>query len=375
MQKRTKNIFDQNRTGGETKFAHIVYKQLMSGVWVTHTSVMEEFKQKFGRIEDLGVSVSNSDQNSALKKAFPEVIRLLKKYAGKEAIVEEGPIRNRKYRYAGTDMDPLKDFIHAAVIKDIQHYYDFCQDSSGLLPVSWLKHFFENTYDLLDFKERKQRGEEIIGSSLGNVHTNIELLPIFYEHIKAKHILRIAYKDRKGTIEHIFHPHYLKEYNGRWQLFGHAEGLEPEFRYNLALDRIVSILETIEPDDEHPFHSAPEGFYSKFFEQRVGVSVHKGFGNQECELHIRANDRYMWNLITSKKFHPRQQTVTEYGHHDDSWYGEVAFSAVVNDELIGKILQMGEKVELVSPLEIRSYIATRIGKMNSLYQNIPESKE
>lgn len=368
MRKRTENIFDKNRTGGETKFAHITYKQFMSGDWVTHTSVMEEFKQKFGREEDLGVSVSNSDQNSALKKAFPEVVKILKKYVSKDAVIDEGPNRNKKYRYVGLDKDPLKDLIHAAVIKDIQRYYDFCQDSSGMFPMSWLSHFFENTYDLLDIKEKKQKGHEVIGSSLDNGQTNIELLPVLYEHIKAKHILQVSYKDKKGVIEHIFHPHYLKEYNGRWQLFGHSEGKEPEFRYNLALDRIVKILEVQTPDDNHPFHCAPDGFYSQFFEQRVGVSVHKDFGNQEFDIHIRANDRYMWNLVTSKKFHSRQHTIVEYGNHAGDWYGEVSFTAVINDELIGKILQMGEKVELVSPPEARTYIARRIEWMNQLYR-------
>ena len=41
------------------------------------------------------------------------------------------------------------------------------------------------------------------------------------------------YDEEQVTL--LFHPHYLKEYNGRWHLFGHAEGRVPEFGYNIAL--------------------------------------------------------------------------------------------------------------------------------------------
>lgn len=74
---------------------------------------------------------------------------------------------------------------------------------------------------------------------------NIELLPYLYESIRDEEILRIKYAhtDEDGVI---FHPHLLKEYNGRWFLFGHAVGKEPEFGYNLALGRIMDIPEVIE---------------------------------------------------------------------------------------------------------------------------------
>ena len=49
-------------------------------------------------------------------------------------------------------------------------------------------------------------------------------------------VLEIDYKPYdEEEVTLMFHSHYLKEYNGRWHLFGHAEGKEPEYGYNIAL--------------------------------------------------------------------------------------------------------------------------------------------
>ena len=48
--------------------------------------------------------------------------------------------------------------------------------------------------------------------------------------------MEIDYKPfDEESVTLLFHPHYLKEYNGRWHLFGHAGGREPKLAITLQL--------------------------------------------------------------------------------------------------------------------------------------------
>ena len=81
--------------------------------------------------------------------------------------------------------------------------------------------------------------------------TNIHLLPVFYKAITDKQVLQFSYQ-RFGQELFLltFHPQYLKEYNGRWFVFGDADR-EPYKAYNVPLDRIVGEVRlTIEPNRE-----------------------------------------------------------------------------------------------------------------------------
>lgn len=98
--------------------------------------------------------------------------------------------------------------------------------------------------------------------SIDRMLTNIEILPFLYEAIVRKQVLSIVYKpynEEKRTL--IFHPHFLKEYNGRWNLFGHAEGHSPENGYNIPLDRIQA-KPCVRPGIE--YIAAPPLFYEHF---------------------------------------------------------------------------------------------------------------
>lgn len=130
------NPFDGE--GTRAKFAKIVYNQLMSGKWVNYISVMTENNRKD---IDKGVSVSNCDNYGELKKAFPAVCKAIRSKTGDDSIEVRGNNKNREYRYIGEDKDPLADMRNAKAIKDLGRYWDFCQDSAGFFPMSWLEDF------------------------------------------------------------------------------------------------------------------------------------------------------------------------------------------------------------------------------------------
>ena len=111
---------------------------------------------------------------------------------------------------------------------------------------------------------------------------------------------------------------------------------------------------------------APENFYNQYFENLVGVS-HKE-GDKPKEIIIRAHSNYIFKLTETKRIHKSQTTITEYGHHDDGEYGDFLVFVEVNKEFIGRILQMGAGLEIVSPPDVRQMFKEETSRLFSLYQ-------
>ena len=75
----------------------------------------------------------------------------------------------------------------------------------------------------------------------------------------------------------------------------------------------------------------------------------------------------MFKLVETKKLHRTQETILPYGTYDGEEYGEFSVSVEVNKEFIGRILQMGAELEIVSPLEVREEFMQTVIKLAELY--------
>ncbi len=360
------NIF-----GGDSYYAlmaQVTYKRLMSREWVTYADIMADHLG-LNSSNELSCNVSNCDNYGELKKAFRDIRKAINTKLGQDSFEEDGNNRSKRFRYIGVDPDPLADMRNAKVINDLKQYWQFCQDSAGFFPSSWLEYFFHDSKDLIDIKIKRKRGEQVLSASLDRMLTNIDLLPFLYEAIVNKYVLSIVYKpydEEERTLT--FHPHFLKEFNGRWHLFGHADGQQPDFGYDIALDRICS-----KPRELYnvTYNAAPQGFYTEFFKDIVGVSHMKGNDPlvKVQPIYIRAHTHYIYKLTETKKIHPSQEIVTPYGKHEDGEYGEFVLNVEVNNEFIGRILQMGDGLEVVAPQVIREEIKRRISNMAKRYES------
>lgn len=351
------NIFDGDSYYAQ--FAQVAYKRLMSRKWVTNADIMADY-MGLKSASELPCSISKCDHVKELSKALMDIKELL----GNSNFEEDGNNRSKRVRYIGKDDDPLADMRNAKVISDLKQYWQFCQDSAGFFPSSWLEYFFKDSRDLLDIKTKKKKGEQVLSASLDRMLTNIEMLPFLYEAIVHRQVLSITYKpynEEECTLT--FHPHYLKEFNGRWHLFGHADAQEPEFGYNVALDRIV-----VKPRELYKVNckSAPKGFYEQFFKDIVGVSHTKNA--IKYDIVIRAHTYYIYKLTETKPIHQPQETITPWGEHEDGIYGEFSIHVEVNNELIGRILQMGAGLEIVSPDEVRDLFKQRVKDLAKRYE-------
>lgn len=356
-----KNLFD-----GESYyaiFAQVTYKWLMSRKWVTYADIMANY-QGLKSANELTCNVSNCDNYGELKKAFRDVRSAIITKVGDGCFEDEGNNRNKRFRYIGKDNDPLADMRNAKVINNLRQYWKFCQDSAGFFPKSWLEYFFKDCQDLLEMKARKRKGEQVISASLDRILTNMEYLPMLYEAIVNKQVLEIDYKPYGGEQETLtFHPHYLKEYNGRWNLFGHAEVHSPENGYNIPLDRIQA-----RPREKSKIEyiSAPPMFYEQFFKDIVGVSHTKD--TTKYDIVLRAHTYYIYKLTETKPIHPSQSIATPWGDQKDGTYGDFSLDVEMNNEFFGRILQMGAGLEIVSPKEVRDSFKQRVKDLAELYE-------
>ena len=377
----TKNIFAG--FGLRTEFVNRIYNELMKRNFLTYADVLAAY---YGRPQGYYDKIScNSEVGyGELKKAFPEVLKALRSYDS-NCIADNGKVgKGRAYRYIGKNDDPLSEERKAVVQKSLEDYVAFCKASAGIMPTSWFSSFFENTQLLLDTNREEENGDGHIRSSLEQNLTNINLLPIFYKAITDKQVLQFSYQ-RFGLepFSLTFHPQYLKEYNGRWFVFGDAERLRinendieitDTFKaYNVPLDRIVGEISII---DNKEYIAAEKGYYQQFFKDIIGVTHEKG--TKVETVVIRTKTEYQHGLLLTKPLHHSQKESVPFGKYEDGEYGEVTLTIEPNRELRGKILAYGQYLEVMQPLLLRDQIKEIIIKQMKLYfgkNNEEEIKE
>ena len=342
-----KNIFAG--FGVRSEFVNLIYTELMKREFVSYADVLalycgrpKGYYKKYACISE--------PVNGELKKAYPEVLKALEK-ACPGCIKDNGQNKGKAYKYIGKNDDPLSEERKAVVQKSVEDYVAFCKASAGILPSSWFSSYFENTQLLLDTNREVESGASHIRSSLEQNLTNIDLLPVFHKAITDRQVLRFSYQ-RFGQepFELVFHPQFLKEYNGRWFVFGESDR-EPYQAYNVPLDRITGEVDKV---DDVGYIPAEKGFYQDFFKNIIGVTHEKDAKVEEVV--IRTKTEYQHGLLLTKPLHHSQKETLPFGEHEDGNYGEVRLTIEPNRELRGRILLYGDNLEVISPMSLREQI-------------------
>ena len=359
----TKNIFAG--FGVKTTFVNILYDELMKRDFVTLADVMciKRRNPKGFYDNNPKATLSREKFYGDLKKASSELIKALEQ-ACPGCIEDNGKTgKGKAFHYIGDLDDPLAEERQAIEQKRIEDYVDFCKASAGILPMSWFSAYFENTQLLLDTSREVETGSSLIRSSLEQNLTNIDLLPIFYKAIANKQVLQFDYQPfGQEPFTLTFHPQFLKEYNGRWFVFGNADRA-PYQAYNVPLDRIIGEISFIKGIEYIP---AEKGFYQQYFKNIIGVT-HEEEAKVE-QVVIRTKSEYQHGLLLTKPLHHSQKEALPFGEHDGQWYGEVVLTIEPNRELRGKILMYGESLEVIEPLVLREQLKTTISMQMEQYK-------
>ena len=353
------NIFAGS--GVRAEFVRIIYNELMKREFLTYADVLAVY---YGRPKGYydRKTCNGETGYGELRKAFPNVCKALEYVSPGCIITNEKAGKGKAFKYIGDHDDPLAEERKAIVQKSLEDYVAFCKASAGIMPTSWFSSFFENTQLLLDTNRETENGASNIRSSLEQNLTNIHLLPVFYKAITNKQVLQFAYQPfGQEPFILTFHPQFLKEYNGRWFVFGEADR-EPYHAYNVPLDRIIGEVCVVEDVEYIP---APKGFYQNFFNNIIGVT-HERDAKVE-EVIIRTKSEYIHGLLLTKPFHHSQKELQPFGEHDGQCYGEVSLTIEPNRELSGKILLYGDNLEIITPRTLRNKMKTIIESMIKQY--------
>ena len=355
----TKNIFAG--FGVRSEFVNLIYMELMKRDFVSYADVLALYCGRPKGYYDK-MACNKEPGYGELKKAFPEVLKVLEK-ACPGCIKDNGKNKGKAYKYIGKDEDPLSEERKAVVQKSVEDYVAFCKASAGIMPASWFSSFFENTQLLLDANREAKDGDMHISSSMEQNLTNIHLLPLFYRAITNKQVLRFDYQPfGQELFTLLFHPQFLKEYNGRWFVFGDANR-EPYQAFNVPLDRIVGDVCDVNDVEYIP---APKGFYRQYFMNIIGVTHEENTKVEQVVIHTKSE--YQHGLLLTKPLHHSQKETQPFGEHDGQWYGEVILTIEPNRELRGKILMYGEGLEVMEPLSLREQLRTTISMQMSQYE-------
>lgn len=374
----SKNIFEGQSV--RALFAHYVYEELRKRKYVYLVDILCIYYKRDKSYYNFH-TYSSDKAYIQLKKAFPEVVKALQKVEP-GCVIDNGKVgKGRAYRYVGKADDPLAAERQAVVQKTVEDYVEFCKASAGIMPASWFSSFFENTQLLLDTERESEGGKTLIRSSLEQNLTNIHLLPVFYKAITDRHVLRFFYQ-RFGQepFELTFHPQFLKEYNGRWFVFGDAERLlvdeqgeaiRETFKvYNVPLDRIVGDVSMI---DNVEYIPAEKGIYQRFFNDIIGVTHEKGAKVEQVV--IRTKTEYQHGLLLTKPLHHSQKETLAFGKYEDGEYGEVTLMIEPNRELRGKILAYGQYLEVIQPQSLREQLKDIIKQQMMQYSDEKYKKQ
>lgn len=264
--------------------------------------------------------------------------------------------------------DPPRGFAAPIVCKSGCYYYsdpDYSiekkalneQDINNLSDaLSLLRQFrgvphFQDIERILLKMEGKIRyndpSEEIIAFEQIDLVKGHDFIPTIYEAIRQQQPLTVNYLpfQTAEVLKFEVHPYYLKEYRGRWYVFGWVK--ERGKITNLALDRIVDI------DTCRKKYRTNEEFDPvAYFNPIVGVTLQDGGRLQIVKIKVAAISA---PYVRTKLIHHSQNE--EVSVKDHSIF---TFEIVPNFEFEAELLRLGEAVEVLEPDELRKKIHKRL---------------
>lgn len=181
----------------------------------------------------------------------------------------------------------------------------------------------------------------------------LEYMTPLHEAIIERTVLSVSYQPFQlpEPMTFLFSPYILKEYRNRWFVFGHRHDSDNPVIINLALDRIVNLVD------------APEGTLyqynrefnpQEYFDNMIGVTRNDG---KTVQVLFKVDEQQA-PYIRTKPLHHSQQ---EIGIDDD---GSILFSinVIPNHELERDLLAFGDGLTVISPKNLRKLLRDRIRK-------------
>ena len=204
------------------------------------------------------------------------------------------------YRYSDHNFSIYNNELSVDEIKKLQATIDMLSRYRGIPTNAWLEEVISN----LEYRfGLKSNAEHLVSFEQNEQLKGIEHLADMIEATVNHQTLEITYLTFRGKeIMMTIHPYYIKQYNGRWFLYGLNDELNRIS--NLALDRIQSYEKA-----EKSFRKNELYDFSTYFNDVMGATIPNDDVKKETiGLRFTAN---RFPYVVSKPIHKSQEVVDE----------------------------------------------------------------
>jgi predicted DNA-binding transcriptional regulator YafY len=249
------------------------------------------------------------------------------------------------YRYSDLNFSIVNQKITDNEISVINEALIVLSRFRGLPQFEWINELSTKLKSLFEIEE----DGDIISFDHNAYLTGLDHLPFLYRCIVNKSAIAAEYKGfhMDEPVTYTIHPYYLKQYNGRWFLFGFND--YDKKLYTLPLDRISKL----EISDQKYIENTIVNF-SEYFEDIVGVSRNLEDKPIKIKLFI---DTKTAPYILTKPLHGSQRKIKS-----DEKGLIIQIEVIPNFELRQLLLSYGSSVKILAPEFYKKEILKQMGK-------------
>lgn len=193
---------------------------------------------------------------------------------------------------------------------------------------------------------------------------DVRIMAIVEDAINYRRALHIIYEPSyHDEEEHVFHPQYLRVYNGRQYVYGVYNIVEENKGLPFVALPIDRIVKAIKIKDVPYIQGCPEE-YERQMRDVMGASPN--FRHPDVvDVVLRTHDNKTHKLLLTKPLH---HSIREIVPYTSEHYGELTIHVQISKELENWILHYGTGLEVISPVELRKHIAHVIQIIDSYYE-------
>ena len=240
-----------------------------------------------------------------------------------------------------TDQEQLEDTL--SILSRYRNREDFF----------WLDEMFPRIQSAFNLVHEDYNG--LISYQSNRDYSGESLVGEIHNQLLRKKILIIEYKGFKdeSSYTRTIHPYHLKQYNNRWFLFGLEESDNYTGITNLALDRIITITETIDNITPNVTN------WGDFFDQMIGVSF--AANQKSIDLKLKFSLKRIPYVLT-KPIHGDQRI-----DKTDPEKRTIIINLLPNNEMYQAILSFGSDIQVIEPSEVKEKMKEITNTMNEYY--------
>lgn len=256
------------------------------------------------------------------------------------------------YRYVNTSFSINNMPLNVVEVNQLKDAVNILSQFKGMPQFEWVNELIPK---LAQGMQAKESLPTIMEFDHNQYLKGIEHLGTLHNAIFYKKVLSISYQpyENPTPFQVILHPYFLKQYNNRWFLFGFNPD-KNKYDWNLALDRIVNIMEI-----KNVYQKNIAIDWQVYFEDIIGVTKPMEETIEDVVLHFTDKTaRY----IETKPIHGSQKSKWL-----DNFTLEIRLQVMINYELERLILSYADAVMVVKPMSLRESILKRLNKSVSQY--------